>query len=116
MPSGEQKFGIQQIELTPMCEGKYATVTTEAAIPVCGILGRSLEKTFQECATEKYFKNVLTALSSGMCGITPLRIDLPASKLVVCIERTIGSKSAEIRRVCGLCPADPHTQFRPAAI
>jgi hypothetical protein len=62
MPSGEQKFGIQQIELTPMCEGKYATVTTEAAIPVCGILGRSLEKTCQECATEKYFKNVLTAV------------------------------------------------------
>jgi hypothetical protein len=41
-----------------MREGIYATVTTEAAIAVCGILGHSLEKTFQECATEKYFKNV----------------------------------------------------------
>jgi len=67
MPSGEQKFGIQQIELTPMREGIYATVTTEAAIPVCGILG-SLEKTFQECATEKYFKNVLTAVSFQECA------------------------------------------------
>jgi hypothetical protein len=65
MPSGEQKFGILQIELTPMREGIYATVTTEAAIPVCGILGRSLEKTFQECATEKYFKNVPAARTTA---------------------------------------------------
>jgi len=41
-----------------MREGIYATVTTEAAVAACGILGHSLEKTFQECATEKYFKNV----------------------------------------------------------
>ena len=65
-----------------MREGIYATVTTEAAIPVCGILGRSLEKTFQECATEKYFKERLDgSFPPGMCSVTPLRIDLPASKL-----------------------------------
>jgi hypothetical protein len=64
MPRGEQKLGIQQIELTPMCEGKYATVTNEAAIPVCGIFRRSLEKTFREYATEKYFKDALTAVPS----------------------------------------------------
>jgi hypothetical protein len=102
-----------------MCEGKYATVTTEAAIPVCEILGRNLEKTFQECATEKYFKNVLTAVPSRNVrrhSHADRFSCFPASKLAVYIERTIGSKSAATRRVCGLCPADPHTQFRPAAI
>jgi hypothetical protein len=49
--------------------------------------------------------------------VTPLRIDLPASKLAVYIERTIGSKSAAIRRACGLCPIHTHnfgSTFRPA--
>ena len=44
-----------------------------------------------------------------MRRVTPLRINLPACKLVVHIERTIGSERARVRRVCGLCPADPHT-------
>ena len=78
-------------------------------IPVCGILGHSLEKTFQECATTKYFKNVLTAVSFQECAASPPcgSIFLPLRWLP--IERTIGSKSAAVRRVCGLGPADPHT-------
>ena len=85
MPRGEQKFGILQIELTPMCERKYATFTTEAAIPVCGILGRSLEKTLQECATEKYFKAVSfqECAASLPCG----SIFLPLSWLFVSSAR-----------------------------
>lgn len=44
-----------------------------------------------------------------MRSATPLRINFPASKLFVHIKLTIGTESARVRRVCGLCPADPHT-------
>jgi hypothetical protein len=86
----------------------------KSASPLRGILCSIPENTSQECATESYFKDCLGgSFVPGMCGVTPLRINLPASKSVVRIERTIGSESAAVRRVCGLCPADPHTQLGP---
>ena len=46
------------------------------------------------------------------------RINLPVFKFAVHIERTIGSESAVVRRVWGVCPADPHTisaRFHPTS-
>jgi hypothetical protein len=63
----------------------YAAVTAEAASPLRGILCSIPENTSQECATEKYFKDVLAAVSfRESCGVTPLRINLlPQSRLFV---------------------------------
>jgi hypothetical protein len=46
----------------------YATVTAEAARPLRGILCSIPENTSQECATERCFKDVLTAVSFQECA------------------------------------------------
>jgi hypothetical protein len=57
----------------------------------------------------------------GICGVTSLRIDIPASKLIICIERTIGSKSAVILGCVGYAqPIHTHNfgslPFRPCMV
>jgi len=72
----------------------------------CVAFRKILLKSVQQRRTLRTFDG---SFLPGLCRVTPLRINLPACKLVVHIERTIGSESAGVRWVCGLCPADPHT-------
>jgi hypothetical protein len=68
---------------------EYATVTAEAASPLRGILCNILENTSQECATEKYFKDVLMAVSFQECAasLPSGSIFLPLSWLFISSAR-----------------------------
>jgi hypothetical protein len=68
-PRGEHAAHFEIYEWTnSSASGAYATVTAEAASPLQGILCSIPENTSQECATEKDFKDLLTAFFFQDCA------------------------------------------------
>jgi hypothetical protein len=94
----------------------YATVTAEAASPLQGILCSIPENTSQECATEKDFKDLLTAVFFQDCAES-----LPCGSIFLPVSWLFISSARLEVKVLGFdgCVgyAQPiHTQFRLASI